>query len=147
MGNRESEEGPDLGERSDENADDVTQVFRNPKTDERLKGWTGQLPDVPEPTFKRPDAPKKRGGSSGSGPSSRVVNIETAGDTRKTALASSVGVMFVAALGVGAGIGWLIDKFLLHNPPTPWGMVCGLLLGVAGGFYNLARIATKLQDD
>lgn len=141
MGNREKKEEPEL-ERSDDNADDVTQLFRKPATDPRLNVGSTPLPDVPKATFQRPEEQKPAGPRTG-----RLLDLQAAGDSRKTAIASSVGVMLVASLLVGGGIGWAIDKFILKDPPTPWGMVGGLLLGVIVGFYNIARIAARLQDD
>jgi ATP synthase protein I len=50
-----------------------------------------------------------------------------------------IGVEMVVALGVGAGIGWLIDQGL---GTRPWGMVIFLVLGVAAGIANVWRTMT-----
>jgi ATP synthase protein I len=50
---------------------------------------------------------------------------------------------FVAAILVGAGLGYLIDLFL---PTRPWGMVILLLLGFAAGVLNVARAARNAND-
>jgi ATP synthase protein I len=45
---------------------------------------------------------------------------------------------FVAGVLVGAGIGWLLDKWL---GTSPWGMIVFLLLGFAAGVLNVMRAA------
>lgn len=47
-----------------------------------------------------------------------------------------IGVEMVAALGVGFGIGWAIDRFL---GTRPWAMTLFLLLGAAAGISNVFR--------
>jgi ATP synthase protein I len=44
----------------------------------------------------------------------------------------------VAAVLVGAAIGWLIDRWL---GISPWGMIVFLLLGFAAGVLNVMRAA------
>jgi ATP synthase protein I len=44
----------------------------------------------------------------------------------------------VAAVLLGAGIGWLIDRWL---GISPWGMIVFLLLGFAAGVLNVMRAA------
>ncbi len=44
----------------------------------------------------------------------------------------------VAGVIVGAGIGWLLDRWL---GISPWGMIVFLLLGFAAGVLNLMRAA------
>ena len=44
----------------------------------------------------------------------------------------------VAGVVVGAGIGWLIDRWL---GVSPWGLVVFLLLGFAAGVLNVMRSA------
>jgi ATP synthase protein I len=62
-----------------------------------------------------------------------------AGMSRGLRLASE----FVAAIIVGAGLGWIIDSFL---PTRPWATVILLLLGFAAGVLNVVR-ATKQMND
>jgi ATP synthase protein I len=54
----------------------------------------------------------------------------------------------VAAVVVGAGIGWLIDRGL---GISPWGLIVFLLLGFAAGVLNVMRsaglIASPALDD
>ena len=45
---------------------------------------------------------------------------------------------FVAAVVVGAAIGWLVDRWL---GISPWGMIVFLLLGFAAGVLNVMRAA------
>ena len=45
---------------------------------------------------------------------------------------------FVAGVVVGAGIGWLIDRWL---GVSPWGLIVFLLLGFAAGVLNVMRSA------
>ena len=49
---------------------------------------------------------------------------------------------FVAAILVGAGLGWIIDSFL---PTRPWGTVILLLLGFAAGVLNVVRTTAQLN--
>jgi ATP synthase protein I len=44
----------------------------------------------------------------------------------------------VAGVLVGAGIGWLLDKWL---GISPWGMIVFLLLGFVAGVLNVMRVA------
>ena len=44
----------------------------------------------------------------------------------------------VAGVLVGAGIGWLIDRWL---GISPWGLIVFLLLGFAAGVLNVMRAA------
>jgi ATP synthase protein I len=54
----------------------------------------------------------------------------------------------VAGVLVGAGIGWLIDRWL---GVSPWGLIVFLLLGFAAGVLNVMRsaglIANPALDD
>jgi ATP synthase protein I len=49
---------------------------------------------------------------------------------------------FVAAVVVGALIGWQIDVW---TGATPWFLLAFLLLGPAAGFWNVYRIAVTPQ--
>ena len=48
----------------------------------------------------------------------------------------------VAGVLVGAGIGWLLDRWL---GVSPWGMIVFLLLGFAAGVLNVMRAAGLLR--
>lgn len=52
-----------------------------------------------------------------------------------------VGVELVSALIVGAGIGWLLDRWLGTGP---WLMVVFLFLGMGAGIANVYRAASGL---
>ena len=49
----------------------------------------------------------------------------------------------VAGVLVGAGLGWLIDRWL---GISPWGLIVFLLLGFAAGVLNVMRSAGVVQD-
>ena len=50
---------------------------------------------------------------------------------------------FVAAVLVGAGLGWIIDSFL---PTRPWATIVFLLLGFAAGVLNVVRATKEIND-
>jgi ATP synthase protein I len=49
---------------------------------------------------------------------------------------------FVAAILVGAGLGWIIDSIL---PTRPWGIIILLLLGFVAGVLNVTRAAREMN--
>ena len=49
----------------------------------------------------------------------------------------------VGGVLVGAGIGWLLDRWL---GTTPWGLILFLLLGFAAGILNVMRAAGVAPD-
>jgi ATP synthase protein I len=51
---------------------------------------------------------------------------------------------FVAGIGVGAAIGWAMDRWL---GTTPWGLIVWLLLGFAAGVLNLMRAAGAIPHN
>lgn len=50
---------------------------------------------------------------------------------------------FVAAILVGAGLGWMIDWML---GTAPWAMIVFLLLGFCAGVINVLRAAGRMAD-
>jgi ATP synthase protein I len=50
---------------------------------------------------------------------------------------------FVAAIAVGAGIGWLIDRVA---GISPWGLIVFLLLGFCAGVLNVLRSAGMMAE-
>jgi ATP synthase protein I len=50
----------------------------------------------------------------------------------------------VAAVLVGAAIGWLLDRWL---GISPWGMIVFLLLGFAAGVLNVMRVAGVVPNN
>ena len=67
---------------------------------------------------------------------------DSAGSNDRGALNSAmsvglrIGLELVVAVGVGTGLGWLIDQGLGSRP---WAMLAGLLLGFAAGLLNVWR--------
>ena len=55
-----------------------------------------------------------------------------------------LGSEFVAAIIVGAGLGYIIDMFL---PTRPWGLVVLLLLGFAAGVLNVVRTTAQMNAE
>ncbi|MDH5667116.1 MAG: AtpZ/AtpI family protein [Nitrospira sp.] len=55
-----------------------------------------------------------------------------------------IGTDLLAALIVGGGLGWAVDTYLLGS--TPWGLVVGLIFGVAAGIRNAYRSAQRWQN-
>lgn len=71
----------------------------------------------------------------GSGPTTK----DLSGLARGLRLSSEL----VAAVVVGAMIGWLLDRWL---GITPWGLIVFLLLGFAAGVLNVMRAAGVVSD-
>lgn len=69
-----------------------------------------------------------------------MVNPEPPNDWRRMGLAASLGLVLVAATGIGAGLGWLLDRWL---GTTPWWTMGGLLVGVAAGFLEIFRLVMR----
>jgi ATP synthase protein I len=74
-------------------------------------------------------ASKESGTSSGPRPG---------GDSSAMARGLRLSSELVAAVLVGAGLGWLIDHWL---GISPWGLIVFLLLGFAAGVVNVMRAA------
>ena len=64
--------------------------------------------------------------------------VDVSGMSRGFRLASE----FVAAVIVGAGLGWLIDSFLSTRP---WATIVLLLLGFAAGVLNVVRATREMN--
>lgn len=62
-------------------------------------------------------------------------------DTKGYSLAIRLSSEFVAAILVGAAIGWGLDVLA---GTSPWGMIGFLLLGFAAGVVNVMRSAEKM---
>ncbi len=50
---------------------------------------------------------------------------------------------FIAAIIVGAGLGWFIDRLA---GTSPWGLIVMLLIGFVAGVLNVLRAAGKVAD-
>ena len=58
---------------------------------------------------------------------------------------SAVGLSFVLAVVMGAGAGYVVDRWL---GSSPWGFLLFFFLGVAAGVLNVIRVSTAyLRDD
>ena len=53
-----------------------------------------------------------------------------------------IGTEFIAAILVGAGIGYLID---LGVGTSPWGLLIMLLVGFAAGILNVTRVVAQMN--
>ncbi len=53
-----------------------------------------------------------------------------------------IGTEFIAAVLVGAGLGYLID---LGLGTSPWGLLILLLMGFAAGILNVIRVVTEMN--
>lgn len=53
-----------------------------------------------------------------------------------------LGSEFIAAILVGAGIGWLLDTWL---KTSPWLMLVMLIVGFAAGVLNVVRSASEMN--
>jgi ATP synthase protein I len=82
---------------------------------------------------------RARGQSSAQAGAAQSRQGDMSGMSRGFRLASE----FVAAILVGAGLGWIIDSFL---PTRPWATVILLLLGFAAGVLNVVRTSREMND-
>lgn len=126
----------------DEQEDDLRARFPDVEADERLRVPQGSaLPQVPQVEFSRPRLPQPdpEAPISGLGP--------IKGDLRGMGEASTIGMTLVFAIGIGAGLGYLVDKFVFGGrSATPWGLIVGFLMGTASGFINLVRVTNRLNE-
>ncbi|MBI1746473.1 MAG: AtpZ/AtpI family protein [Acidobacteria bacterium] len=51
-----------------------------------------------------------------------------------------IGIMFVAGIAIGLGIGHFVDRWFGTGP---WGTLVFILMGIAAGFINLFRTISK----
>lgn len=58
-------------------------------------------------------------------------------EKKKLAAYSTVGMMFPASIAVGAGFGYLLDRWL---NTAPYMIIIFTLYGIGAGFYNLFKI-------
>jgi len=56
-----------------------------------------------------------------------------------------LGTELLASVVVGGGLGWLADTYLFAS--APWGLVVGLVLGVAAGILNVYRASQRWGSD
>jgi ATP synthase protein I len=71
------------------------------------------------------------------------VSPQNSGFAKAMSAGLSVFSEFVAAVIVGAGLGWVVDYW---TGAKPWGLVSFLGLGAAAGFWNVYRLAMRQQS-
>jgi len=81
-------------------------------------------------------ATANRPSENGSGPRQ---NVDASAFARGFRLSTEL----VGGVLVGAGLGWLIDRWL---NTTPWGLIVFLLLGFAAGVLNVMRAAGVVRE-
>jgi len=77
--------------------------------------------------------PAKRDGGEG----------KTEGDMAGVGQALRLSSEFIAGVGVGAVLGWVIDHFA---GTSPWGLIIFLLLGFGAGVLNVLRSAGLIAE-
>lgn len=73
----------------------------------------------------------------------RIVLDNEGETTRKSGLAYGAAITLFASVLVFLGIGYAVDLWLKS---TPWGVVVGVVLGSAIGFYQFIRIANQINN-
>jgi ATP synthase protein I len=68
----------------------------------------------------------------------------SSGDPSALARGFRLSTELVAGVLAGAGIGWLLDRWL---GISPWGMIVFLLLGFAAGVLNVMRVAGVVPNN
>ena len=66
---------------------------------------------------------------------------DAAANSRGMGIAFRMATEMVAALLVGGGLGWFLDRWL---KTSPWLLLAGLALGVASGMVNAFREAKRI---
>jgi len=65
-------------------------------------------------------------------------------EKKNLAAYSTVGLMFPVSIAVGAGMGYMLDKWL---NTAPYLLVIFTLYGVAAGFWNLYKVTKRMSDN
>ena len=133
-------EMPNPPETTIDSEEDVAARFADLQSDARLKvSEQYALPDPPKMDFVRPVLKKTT-----FIPPGRYAKVAPE-QMRNFGLAASAGwTLFGAVIG-GIVLGMVVDKFLLKNPPTPWGLIIGFFVGLVVGFMQLARILQQMN--
>jgi len=76
-------------------------------------------------------------------PSESVTGPDRTADASAFARGFRLSTELVAGVLVGAGIGWLLDRWL---GISPWGLIVFFLLGFAAGVLNVMRAAGVVRD-
>jgi ATP synthase protein I len=127
-----------------------------------------RVKDMPLATGKDPDKSGSVGSTPGAGKmltseelesrrralgaklASRGAARKSSSDDKGTETASGVAQAmklsseFIAGVLVGAGLGWLADRFL---GTSPWGLIILLLLGFCAGTLNILRSAGRVAEN
>lgn len=69
--------------------------------------------------------------------------VAKSGGMQGMGLALRVASEFASGVLVGAGLGWLVDRWL---GTSPWGLIVLLLLGFAAGVLNVLRAVGKVAQ-
>jgi ATP synthase protein I len=69
-------------------------------------------------------------------------SLDNSRDMSGLARGMRIGTEFIAAILVGAGIGYLID---LGLGTSPWGLLILLLVGFAAGILNVIRVVAEMN--
>lgn len=132
-------------EPDEQSADDI--VARFPKPEDVTVGRISDLPEPPKMTYNRPNL-RRDTDPLPEGTKSVLANVgSNSRNLRSMGVAGTIGISLAVSIGVGAGLGWLVDTYLLGSPQPPWGLIVGFLLGVFSGFANLIRITNQLNRD
>jgi ATP synthase protein I len=73
----------------------------------------------------------------------KVEDVDSDENSQGVAQAMRLSSEFIAGVCVGAGIGYLFDKFL---DTSPWGMIVFLFLGFGAGVLNALRSAGLMAE-
>jgi len=65
-------------------------------------------------------------------------------NARRFGLGWSAGIAFSGAIAFMVFLGWLVDLLV---GSSPWGIVLGVVLGAAIGFFQLFRITSRIFPD
>lgn len=65
-------------------------------------------------------------------------------NARRFGLGWSAGIAFSGAIAFMVFLGWLVDLLV---GSSPWGIVLGVILGAAIGFFQLFRITSRIFPD
>jgi ATP synthase protein I len=76
-----------------------------------------------------------------------MVKKKSSSAWRVLALTTNLGVTMAATVFIGYYIGHYLDKWILHDPKTPWLTFVFSLLGIAAGFRGIFRLINQSLDD
>lgn len=150
MSDKRSEEAPEQSTREDDD-ENIASRFPNVESDERLNVPI-DLPEPPKVNFQRPETRAARGEKPDPAAGEESIRVRrggsiSGGDMRNAGMAATIGWSLAISVFVGAGLGHLVDRFLLGNPTTPWGLIVGFLVGTVSGFVNMVRLANQLNQN